>query len=116
VTVREALAAFGPGPDGASRRGERLLGYAELHVEQGPVLEQRDVPVGVVTPIAGATRAGVRFEGRAGHAGTVLPMELGATRRARSPSSCWRSRRPGARSPGSSRPSGRSLPCRARPT
>jgi allantoate deiminase len=75
VTVREALAAFGPGPDGASRRGERLLGYAELHVEQGPVLEQRDVPVGVVTAIAGATRAAVRFEGRAGHAGTV-PMEL----------------------------------------
>jgi allantoate deiminase len=75
VTVREALAAFGEGPQAASRRGEDLLGYVELHIEQGPVLEQRDAPVGVVTAIAGATRAEVRFSGRAGHAGTV-PMEL----------------------------------------
>jgi allantoate deiminase len=59
----------------ASRRGEPLLGYVELHIEQGPVLEQRGVPVGVVTAIAGATRAEVTFTGRAGHAGTV-PMEL----------------------------------------
>ena len=73
VTVGEALAAFGPGD--ASRRGERLLGYVELHIEQGPVLEQRDAPVATVTAIAGATRAEVRFTGRAGHAGTV-PMEL----------------------------------------
>jgi allantoate deiminase len=75
VTVRDALAAFGPGPEGASRRGERLLGYVELHIEQGPVLERQGAPVGVVTAIAGATRAEVRFTGRAGHAGTV-PMEL----------------------------------------
>jgi allantoate deiminase len=75
VTVRDALAAFGDGPGAASRRGEQLLGYVELHIEQGPVLEQRDAPVGVVTAIAGATRAEVRFDGRAGHAGTV-PMEL----------------------------------------
>ena len=75
VTVGEALGAFGPGPDAAARRGEHLLGYVELHIEQGPLLEQRDAPVGVVTAIAGATRAEVRFTGRAGHAGTV-PMEL----------------------------------------
>ena len=75
VTVREALAAFGAGPEPASRRGERLLGYCELHIEQGPVLEQRGAPVAVVTAVAGATRAEVRFTGRAGHAGTV-PMEL----------------------------------------
>jgi allantoate deiminase len=75
VTVRDALAAFGAGPGGASRRGERLLGYCELHIEQGPELERRDAPVGIVTAIAGATRAEVRFSGRAGHAGTV-PMEL----------------------------------------
>jgi allantoate deiminase len=71
VTVREALATFSGAPPG--RHGERLLGYCELHIEQGPVLEQRDVPLGVVTAIAGATRAEVRFSGRAGHAGTV-PM------------------------------------------
>ena len=75
VSFGEARAAFG-GDDagaGASRRGEHLLGYVELHIEQGPVLEQRDAPVGVVSGIAGATRAEVRFTGRAGHAGTV-PM------------------------------------------
>jgi allantoate deiminase len=72
VTVREAL---GGDPAPASRRGERLFGYVEVHIEQGPVLEQRDAPVGLVTAIAGATRAEVTFTGRAGHAGTV-PMAL----------------------------------------
>jgi allantoate deiminase len=44
-------------------------------MEQGPLLEQRDQPLAVVSAIAGATRAEARFSGRAGHAGTV-PMEL----------------------------------------
>jgi allantoate deiminase len=76
VTVRDALAGFGGRPAalaGASRRGEPIRGYVEVHMEQGPVLEEHDAPVGVVTAIAGATRAEVRFTGRAGHAGTV-PM------------------------------------------
>jgi allantoate deiminase len=72
VTVRDAL---GGDAAAAARRGERLLGYCELHIEQGPVLEERDAPVGVVQAIAGATRAEIRFAGRAGHAGTV-PMAL----------------------------------------
>jgi allantoate deiminase len=72
VTVRDALGGDGAA---ASRRGERLLGYCELHMEQGPVLEDRGAPVAVVEAIAGATRAEVRFAGRAGHAGTV-PMAL----------------------------------------
>ncbi len=78
VTIGDALAALGraPGEIGrASRRGERLLGYCELHIEQGPVLERQDAPVGIVTAIAGATRAELHFGGQAGHAGTV-PMEL----------------------------------------
>jgi allantoate deiminase len=78
TTVRDALRRFGGDPDGvdsAARVGERLLGWCEVHIEQGPVLEERDLPVGVVTAIAGATRAEVRFEGRAGHAGTV-PMAV----------------------------------------
>jgi allantoate deiminase len=80
VTVREALLSFGGDPAGAvagaaSRRDERLLGYVEVHMEQGPVLERRGAPVGVVSGIAGATRAEVRFTGLAGHAGTV-PMAL----------------------------------------
>jgi allantoate deiminase len=72
VSVRAAL---GGDAASASRRGERLLGYCELHIEQGPVLEQRGAPVAVVDTIAGATRAELTFTGRAGHAGTV-PMDL----------------------------------------
>jgi allantoate deiminase len=52
-----------------------LLGYAEVHIEQGPVLEQKNLAVGVVSAIAGQTRARVYFAGEAGHAGTV-PMHL----------------------------------------
>jgi allantoate deiminase len=74
-TVRDALVPFGADPRAAARADERLLGYCELHIEQGPVLEQRDAPVGVVSGIAGATRAEVTFTGHAGHAGTV-PMAL----------------------------------------
>jgi allantoate deiminase len=77
VTLGAALRAFGGEPDGvaaAARRGERLLGYCEVHIEQGPVLEGRGEPVGVVSAIAGATRAELEFAGRAGHAGTV-PMD-----------------------------------------
>src|SRR5437868_6654570 len=74
VTLGDALGAFGGAPEdvaGAARRGEPLLGYCEVHIEQGPVLEGRDVPVGVVSAIAGATRAELDFSGRAGHAGSV---------------------------------------------
>jgi allantoate deiminase len=75
VSLGDALRAFGDAPvASASRAGERLLGYCEVHIEQGPVLERRGLPVGVVSAIAGATRADVSFTGRAGHAGTV-PMD-----------------------------------------
>jgi allantoate deiminase len=78
VSVRDALRAFGGDPGGiasASRRDDGVLGYIEVHMEQGPVLEERGAPVGVVSGIAGATRVEVRFTGLAGHAGTV-PMTL----------------------------------------
>ena len=55
-------------------RGE-FIGYAEVHIEQGPVLEKNNLPVGVVTAIAGQSRLCVEFHGVAGHAGTV-PMNL----------------------------------------
>jgi allantoate deiminase len=71
VPLAEALAGD---PSAAARRDERLVGYIELHIEQGPVLERAGLPVGVVAAIAGATRAEVRFRGRAGHAGTE-PMD-----------------------------------------
>ena len=47
--------------------------FLELHVEQGPVLASRGVPVGVVTGIVGYARGERVFEGQAGHAGTT-PM------------------------------------------
>jgi allantoate deiminase len=77
VTMRKALAGFGLDPDHVGRaartRGE-LLAYVELHIEQGPVLEGLNTPLGVVTAISGATRLAARLTGMAGHAGTV-PMQ-----------------------------------------
>ena len=51
-----------------------MLGYVEVHIEQGPVLERLGEPVGVVTAINGQSHAEVTFVGDAGHAGTA-PME-----------------------------------------
>ncbi len=48
-----------------------LIGYVELHIEQGPSLLNADVPVAIVTGIAGAVRHRVAVTGEAGHAGTV---------------------------------------------
>jgi allantoate deiminase len=78
LTMAEAIRRFGGNPDGLSAGrldSKKLLGYVEVHIEQGPVLEQKDQPVGVVTAIAGQTRTAVTFTGRAGHAGTT-PMHL----------------------------------------
>jgi allantoate deiminase len=80
VTMAEAIRRFGGKPEGlaeAKLETLRLLGYVEVHIEQGPVLEQRNLAVGVVTSIAGQTRKQYRFFGRAGHAGT-MPMNLRA--------------------------------------
>ena len=52
-----------------------MLGYVEVHIEQGPVLEQLKLPVGIVTAINGASRFRIEVTGHAGHAGTV-PMAL----------------------------------------
>lgn len=78
VRVRAALAAYGCDPadvPAARIAAVDLVGYLEVHIEQGPVLEREGLPLGVVTAIAGATRAVVAITGEAGHAGTV-PMGL----------------------------------------
>jgi allantoate deiminase len=78
ISMREALIRFGLDPDhigAAARAPSELLAYVELHIEQGPVLEAQNLPVGVVTAIAGATRLAASLTGMAGHAGTV-PMDL----------------------------------------
>jgi len=78
VSRRQALLAFGCDPLRLSEEAlspEHALGYVEVHIEQGPVLEQEGLPVGIVTAIDGVTRGVVNVDGVAGHAGTV-PMTL----------------------------------------
>jgi allantoate deiminase len=77
VTMADAIRAFGGDPNRIDEdrwRGGPLLGYCEVHIEQGPVLEARGLPVGVVSAIAGQSRFEIEFTGVAGHAGTV-PMD-----------------------------------------
>jgi allantoate deiminase len=75
VTVREAVRATGADPEELPRASRpTLAGYLEAHIEQGTVLEREDLPVGVVSAIAGQTRAAVTLRGRTGHAGTT-PMQ-----------------------------------------
>jgi allantoate deiminase len=77
VTMRDAIRAFGGEPeriDGDKWGGGRLLGYCEVHIEQGPTLESRDLPVGVVSAIAGQERHLLTYTGEAAHAGTT-PMD-----------------------------------------
>jgi allantoate deiminase len=61
-------------PKPAHRRAD-LLGYVEVHIEQGPVLEAANLAVGVVSAIAGQSRFQLTWTGKAGHAGTT-PMAL----------------------------------------
>jgi allantoate deiminase len=78
VSRRQALVAFGCDPSRLSEEAlspDRALGYVEVHIEQGPVLENEGLPVGIVTAIDGITRGSVDVDGVAGHAGTV-PMNM----------------------------------------
>ncbi len=77
-SMADALREFGLDPAAIpkiARRKQDVLAYAELHIEQGPVLEAENLPVGVVTAINGFSRLRVTLRGAAGHAGTV-PMNL----------------------------------------
>jgi allantoate deiminase len=78
IALRDALIRFGGDPDGAAalaRDPARYRGYLEVHIEQGPLLEAKDLPVGIVSAINGITRARATVIGEAGHAGTV-PMAM----------------------------------------
>ena len=78
ISLEQAMNNFGLSFDDiatASIARTDILGYLELHIEQGPVLEQENLPVGVVSAIAGAKRYNLTVEGMAGHAGTV-PMSM----------------------------------------
>ncbi len=78
ISMADAIRQFGGNPDAlkSSRLNlKKTLGYAEVHIEQGPVLEKKNLPIAIVSAIAGQTRAKIIFEGRAAHAGTT-PMNL----------------------------------------
>ena len=78
IAMADALREFGLDPKGIpkiARNKADVLAYAELHIEQGPVLEAEGLAVGVVTAINGFSRLRVTLRGAAGHAGTV-PMNL----------------------------------------
>jgi allantoate deiminase len=78
VSFAEALQAYGKDAQAiaaAAYRRTEVAGYVEVHIEQGPVLEQANQPLGVVTGIVGQSRLKVTVVGEAGHAGTV-PMAL----------------------------------------
>ena len=78
VSLSQALLDFGLDPTDiakAARKPGEVIAYVEAHIEQGPVLEARDLAIGVVTGIAAQLRLKARFIGEAGHAGTS-PMGL----------------------------------------
>jgi OHCU decarboxylase len=82
VTMRDALLQAGHDPQqipAIARDPASLLGYVEVHIEQGPVLLERGLPLGVVTAIAGSSRYLVELAGVASHAGTTpMPMRRDA--------------------------------------
>ena len=77
TSVRKAIQAYGLNPKAipeAAIQGD-ALGYIEFHIEQGPVLEQLNLPLAAVEGIAGQSRLEFTFLGHANHAGTT-PMHL----------------------------------------
>jgi allantoate deiminase len=77
VPLREAATAFGLDPDAigdAARDSHGTVGYLEVHIEQGPVLEQEERALAVVTSIAGARRLLITLRGESRHCAT--PWDL----------------------------------------
>jgi allantoate deiminase len=77
VTLEAAIRAFGldPGLIGKAALDKDAVGFVEVHIEQGPVLESESLSVALVTAIVGQTRLTFEFIGHANHAGTT-PMRL----------------------------------------
>jgi allantoate deiminase len=75
ISVEEAIRGYGLDPAHMPDAvlDERTFAYIEFHIEQGPVLESLDLPLGIVTSIVGQSRFHVTFHGQANHAGTT-PM------------------------------------------
>jgi allantoate deiminase len=77
ISLAEAIRAFGLDPTqiGEAAFDNEVLGFIEMHIEQGPVLEAEGLSVAAVTEIVGQTRLSIEFTGHANHAGTT-PMHL----------------------------------------
>jgi allantoate deiminase len=77
ISVAQAIRDFGLDPSAlpAALIPDRILGYLEIHIEQGPVLDHLGLPLGIVEGICGQTRMNMIFRGHANHAGTT-PMNL----------------------------------------
>ncbi|MGA8838791.1 MAG: allantoate amidohydrolase [Candidatus Sulfotelmatobacter sp.] len=77
ISVRKAIENFGLNPEEIPQAELKndTLGYLELHIEQGPVMEKLNLPLAAVEAIAGQSRLEFAFLGRANHAGTT-PMHL----------------------------------------
>lgn len=80
VSMRQAMTEAGLNPaeiPAIARDPKSLAGFIEVHIEQGPVLLERGLPLGVVSSINGCVRMQVQLTGVAGHAGTT-PMSMRA--------------------------------------
>jgi len=77
MSLEAAICAFGLDPKGigAAALDEHYLGFVEIHIEQGPVLEAEGLQVAVVAAIVGQSRLDLSFKGQSNHAGTT-PMHL----------------------------------------
>lgn len=78
ITREQALQEFGCDPDLFAESvyaPGSIFAYLELHIEQGPILDKQEKPVGIVTGISGPLWLTVTFRGFAGHAGSV-PMSM----------------------------------------
>lgn len=72
ISLRQGIVEVGGHPGVVEKRSD-ISAFLELHIEQGPVLENEQLDIGIVTAIAGITRIEIVVEGRADHAGTT-PM------------------------------------------
>ncbi|WP_141993351.1 Zn-dependent hydrolase [Bacillus sp. B4EP4a] len=75
ITTIEAMSKISLDSSLPKRRNPNSIkAFLELHIEQGPILEEKNIPIGVVEAIVGLTQLEVTIEGKAGHAGTT-PMD-----------------------------------------
>ncbi|TYS59400.1 Zn-dependent hydrolase [Bacillus infantis] len=75
VLAKDAMEKIGLDPSLPKQRDPKTIkAFLELHIEQGPILEEKGIPIGVVEAIVGLTQLEVTVKGQAGHAGTT-PMD-----------------------------------------